>query len=651
MNLTNNSNYEITDKIELKLENKIDYVCFYKNIELIILFSQGFSIVEDINNNETLFTHKDDYYSNIFTDFLRKDGNKFYINILRLSYIETFSFQLKNNKDIIICKGESNNLYPQKFKKIYVKPYLDFTNSIIDKGDINKKSYLDIKEIIQDLHDNYSLSLEAKKENVNKKKDDYNNDDTIYNKYIFLVKLLIQDNTNKDVLKLYLKLLQNNQEFFKNNYYNLENFEIEYPKYKVLFSKDEIKTHFNLEKESEENEFFNFLYFIQEKEDNNEILNKCKTIHLGVFNQGIEYNNQELFWFRNKALLVYAIKKMTNNEIKLMKYCVNKIIEKELFKNPIIYNNYIYITLLIFLMIKPLEENNCIDNLNLIESLFKNKIENIGINKNLILDENNSVKLLNYKQAYDIFDESIKIDKIKKFLKKIFCSNVIKEAFQILYPFRINFPFQTEKDAETYINKYINFVVLYKPKSNGMTDKFSLDTFIFLKQKKMAIRNVKDNILKELLIKILYTAGIIKTNFHELNHNFYNIFYYHENGNIPLKTPRKDGLNFREGGREMELLLFGNILDNINIKQALYILNENNYQKNIFQFKEDFENLYKLNEKKDDYVIVGEFSEYNNLPDNVLDETSQFFIAVNLEDSEKNIYFESYDNDDNFGAD
>ena len=69
------------------------------------------------------------------------------------------------------------------------------------------------------------------------------------------------------------------------------------------------------------------------------------------------------------------------------------------------------------------------------------------------------------------------------------------------------------------------------------------------------------------------------------NHNFYNIFYYHENGNIPLKTSRKDGLNFREGGREMELLLFGNILDNINIKQALYILNENNYQKNIFNLK------------------------------------------------------------------
>lgn len=44
-------------------------------------------------------------------------------------------------------------------------------------------------------------------------------------------------------------------------------------------------------------------------------------------------------------------------------------------------------------MIKPLEENNCIDNLNLIESLFKNNIENIGINKNLILMK---IIVLNY---------------------------------------------------------------------------------------------------------------------------------------------------------------------------------------------------------------------------------------------------------------
>ena len=60
------------------------------------------------------------------------------------------------------------------------------------------------------------------------------------------------------------------------------------------------------------------------------------------------------------------------------------------------------------------------------------------------------------------------------------------------------------------------------------------------------------------------------------------MFYCHENGNIPLKTPRKTGLKDREGGREMEILLFGSILQNINLKQALYILNENNYKKKYF---------------------------------------------------------------------
>ena len=167
----------------------------------------------------------------------------------------------------------------------------------------------------------------------------------------------------------------------------------------------------------------------------------------------------------------------------------------------------------------------------------------------------------------------------------------------------------------------------------------------------MIIYNIYDDKLKELIEKILYTAGIVKTNCHELNHNFYNMFYYHENGNIPLKTPRKEGLEIREGGREMEKILFGNILSRINIKEALYILNEDNYKKNIFQFKKDFEALYSSEENKDDCKITGEFCEYNNLPDNVLDETSKLLIYETLEDSVENIYIESSDNDDIIGID
>ena len=319
-----------------------------------------------------------------------------------------------------------------------------------------------------------------------------------------------------------------------------------------------------------------------------------------------------------------------------MKFCIEKIFEKKLFENPIILNDYHCLTLLMSLIILPLPENDCIDNLNMIESIIHpNKNEDIMLNKNKILNSNNNIRILNYNQAYDAYNNIIHIEKIKKFLKKIFLSNVIKEAFQVLYPSYIKYPFQTEKDAENYINKHLNFVPFYSSKSNSITDKFSSDSYIFLKPKNIFVNNISSAQLSELLEKILYTSGNIKTNFHELNNNFYNMFYYHENGNIPLKTPRNEGLDIREGGRVMELLLFGKIINYLNIKQSLYILNENNYNKNVYQFKEDFEKLSKTGEKKIDYRIEGEFSEYNLIDKNeVLGKENLTKVYIKLEDSE-----------------
>ena len=152
----------------------------------------------------------------------------------------------------------------------------------------------------------------------------------------------------------------------------------------------------------------------------------------------------------------------------------------------------------------------------------------------------------------------------------------------------------------------------------------------------------------KVLEKILYTSGIITTNFHELNNNFYNMFYFHENGNIPLKTPRNEGIDIREGGRKMELLLFGKIINYLNIKQALYILNENNYNKNVYQFKEDFEKLSQTGEKKIIYRIEGEFSEYNLIDNNMfLGKENLTKVYINLEDSE-NFIIELSEDDEIF---
>ena len=70
----------------------------------------------------------------------------------------------------------------------------------------------------------------------------------------------------------------------------------------------------------------------------------------------------------------------------------------------------------------------------------------------------------------------------------------------------------------------------------------------------------------------------------------------------------------------------------INLKEALYILNEINYNKSIIQFKEDFENLYSSKEKKDDIKIQGEFKDII-FPDNVFKQDLNNLFFIQLDDS------------------
>ena len=73
-----------------------------------------------------------------------------------------------------------------------------------------------------------------------------------------------------------------------------------------------------------------------------------------------------------------------------------------------------------------------------------------------------------------------------------------------------------------------------------------------------------------------------------------------------MKAPRKKDISLRESGRFIELLMFNQVLHRINISQALYILNENNYNKTINEFNEGFNLL-----KDDDLKIEGVFHEFN----------------------------------------
>ena len=155
--------------------------------------------------------------------------------------------------------------------------------------------------------------------------------------------------------------------------------------------------------------------------------------------------------------------------------------------------------------------------------------------------------------------------------------------------------------------------------AHASADKFTLGIYIYLCPKKLINeqRNFDDNIDEnKLLLSGLMTGEIIKSGIHEINHDMYNIYYYHSNGIISLKTPRKmiNNKELRESGREIETSMFGSQITSINIKQALYLLNEKNYNKGIIEFQKDF---IALNDC--DLDIEGEFEYFNQI------KNSQFF--------------------------
>ena len=132
---------------------------------------------------------------------------------------------------------------------------------------------------------------------------------------------------------------------------------------------------------------------------------------------------------------------------------------------------------------------------------------------------------------------------------------------------------------------------------------------------------------------LLRKGFIVNTSNHEIGHTFININFYMKNGRETIETPRKNGLDIKEGGFYIELALYGRILEMITIEQALYILNEANYDKEFLDFQEGFNNI-----KKEDLKITGVFEKSFmdfNLNENTLKINKNIYIpqreSVNLQ--------------------
>jgi len=666
--IINSENIEVYNYKENKSKRTINHQYnynnkyYYKNGLLYIL--DNYLKIIDLNTNKTkqfsdikydknfddiiLINNKSDdlnyYFFNIL--ILKKKQGLLYSLFIKHQFVENIKNDYKKNSKYFL-KNNKQRLYPVS--------ELSFNQIKYNDSEIYMKKYFKNQNIKNELIKNYKIDLAQKKINVENKLINYESKKSLNDEYFQLLSLLIQDNTNKTLIEKYLIFLKENGTQLTKNNIEIETYIDELDYYKVIFEPEEIKIKLQEIKISfEKEEFIKLLESIKDimAADYNKFKNDINKSKLGRFNQKIDfYKNQELYWFRNKNLMLYAITKLPFEKFENIKYCINQVINRELLKDPNIVENKNRLSIVIINLVTSQTNNAYNYNLNLVSSFdvksehefkillkkegfiekngkyYLSNNKNIELNpkqdkdiciKNYILNKTEKLnlsnyQLFNYDKIMENFYLKIDITKIKNFLSKFLVSNLFKEIYFYLYPDSLIFPFKQKGSAEKFLNENLYFLPMRNEAAHGSTDKFTLEIYIYIEKKdynnmpKDFDLNNNDNIF---FLTGFMTGELIKTGIHEINHDMYNIYYYHSNGIISLKTPRKtiNGFSLRESGREIEILLFGKQVTEINIKQVLYLLNEKNYEKGIIDFKKGFNEL-----KDSDLDIQGEFSDFNKI--------------------------------------
>ena len=708
--------YDINNKKEIlnTTNNFFNKKSIYDyNKSLLLLFNNDSFSLYDIKRNKFLYESKVNEYSEYF--FLNMNDNKENIFSKVITYSEKNSkfkiFEFISDiyfnlyKDIKCNKITSNeDFWKDSIEKIYIKyDILSFASNKIDKNEFKSKSFLLNDEIIKKKKLNEKLTLKEKKNFVTKDKIikiDENKD--IQKVYFDYINLLIMDNTNKDLITNYLLfLIKNNEKLLEIPNLKYENDKKEIEHFKYLFNPKELLQFKIFNELSEQEKLMKLLediinVNIENNSNIDDFLDKkyLKYEDCDFFNQPISFENNNLYFYRNRLLILYSLRGIKEfkryNKFKNMQYSCKEIFINNLFNKC---KNKTQITFIIILIVSPQrpiitdyninlinETNNIITKKNLLDLGFKPKKDENIKRKDIIKDDKDEdnkevekedkfefnglefeniqsynlnnlelysknkdnkdnfqqYELLKCEEIKKYYEKQFDEKKLKNFLCKIFSSKVIKEAFEFFYGNDVVYPFKDEDSVKNYLDEYFELIVFKSDTVDAVTDKFTMETYTFLTPRIISLglndnENLKNNI-KYITQSLLYSS-LVSINLHELNHNFHNYYFFSKNGETSLKTPRKLLIDEREGGNNMERILFGKILNNLNLKQALYILNENNYSKSLYQFQTDF---LILNEK--DCKCEGIFKEFSliNLKD---DEEKLDYITIRFKTSSFNRNF------------
>ena len=206
----------------------------------------------------------------------------------------------------------------------------------------------------------------------------------------------------------------------------------------------------------------------------------------------------------------------------------------------------------------------------------------------------------------------------EKFLK----SNLAKNILSLLYGPNTNS--MTSLVAIQLLQKNTYYFPINNPEYTAYTDKYCFKVYIDYNIDEIkSFTNIKlCYSFKHLIRKAFFIVNIL----HEYGHIHKPLLSYIYSDNslfhspyVEIKTSTEKEV-IKEGGKLFEYLLFGRIINQLNIKEVIYICNLNNFSKSLDNYRNDFLNLKNESlltvferESKDNQEIEEIYKEYNNL--------------------------------------
>ena len=625
---------------------------------LIVLFLNYETIKEkyEINIDQNLyqlhFLNEKSFENNEICKFFYIGIKKINLFSVNLTGYNIEKINSKNNSNILLITEYLKNIA----KNIYDIGYLISKLNTLEKDEqeIHHKIYFDYDEIKKELEDVKKSNLSKRKDKVEAEIKQIDSKEDIKEQYIYILQLLVNDNTNKDLIIKYLDFLKGNKDQLYEIYSdNMELYENEVEYYLNILNSNEAKKY-DKDKKGEKKELLDLFDELLKYNENN--LNEFE-IYLNnidnpedniiYYNMPINSKNEELLFYRYNNLIksyLFGLKKNIDNNID---YNVNLTendeekranIKKEILMKELktlqhkieLTRSYInedtsdelIVRLLINLTIKSVDLDEYDFGYNLLTSKAIEKEEivtkfeaekKISIENKYKKDGNfKYLCLKNIEQFHDSKDyqniiynfkhysneHKIKyhFENVKKFYKKVLCKKCFETLYLTLFGDANDYPFKDEKFTDNFVETYFNFIPMKSQNFCGLTEKVTMITDILTFFPKATCKNDEEE-------NILDHGLIIFTGNHEVGHNFVNISFYNENARIRIKTPRKNALIAEEEGVYIDYALYGRVLKFINLKQVLYLLNESNYGKHFLDFQKGFNNI-----QDEDLRLTGEFA-------------------------------------------